>query len=303
MPRVLIVDDSVVDRRLVQGLLSKDDDLQVELAENGKEALQVLSRSPVDLVVTDLVMPEMDGLELVEAITKQFPLVPVILMTSKGSEEIAVAALQKGASSYAPKQTLAQNLLETVQHVLSVSAGRRTEARLIACMTASECTFELSNDASLIAALVGYLQQDAARMRFCNEAERLRMGIALDEALANALFHGNLEIASELRDSDHQAYTALATERSGQFPFCDRKIRVEVTMSSREGRFKISDEGPGFDVAGLADPARPADLDTVGGRGLLLMHTFMDEVTFSPAGNEVTMVKRAPAGDGNGRDC
>ena len=118
MPTVLVVDDSSVDRSRTAGLLRKSKELQVEFANNGYEALQHIAQSPPDLVLTDLVMPEMDGLELVAQIVSQHPLVPVILMTGRGSEQTAVRALKTGAASYVPKKLLASLLLDTVESVV-----------------------------------------------------------------------------------------------------------------------------------------------------------------------------------------
>src|SRR5262245_3207159 len=121
MPTILVVDDSPVDRRLVSGLLSKNAYLTIETAASGPDALSAIERSVPDLVVTDLVMPGMDGFELVAKVRGLHPLVPVILMTSMGNEEIAGRALQEGAASYVPKRSLAQKLLDTVQRVLALS--------------------------------------------------------------------------------------------------------------------------------------------------------------------------------------
>ena len=79
---VLVVDDSAVDRRLVSGLLEKAGGYKILLATNGLDAMDVLRREAVDLVLTDLQMEEMDGLQLVEAARAVFPLVPMILMTA-----------------------------------------------------------------------------------------------------------------------------------------------------------------------------------------------------------------------------
>src|SRR5512139_177460 len=102
MPTVLVVDDSSVDRSRIGGLLLKSE-LNVEYAVNGAEALRRIAEISPDLVLTDLIMPEMDGLELVAAVVAQFPLTPVILMTGRGNEETAVRALRAGATSYVPK--------------------------------------------------------------------------------------------------------------------------------------------------------------------------------------------------------
>lgn len=95
--RILVVDDSAIDRRLASELLEKEGGYQIVLATNGKDALQALKSQPIDLVLTDMQMDEMDGLQLVEAVRADYPLTPVILMTALGSEEIAVQALEKRA--------------------------------------------------------------------------------------------------------------------------------------------------------------------------------------------------------------
>jgi len=103
MNHLLVVDDSLVDCRLVGGLLERHTKYHVEYAYNGFEALELLEARLPLAVVTDLQMPEMDGMQLVETIRRQFPTVPVILMTAHGSEEIALEALMLGAADYIPK--------------------------------------------------------------------------------------------------------------------------------------------------------------------------------------------------------
>ena len=114
MATVLIVDDAAVDRRLAGGILEKAEDFIIEYAADGAEALASFSRRVPDVVVTDMQMPEMGGLELVEAIRARYPLVPVVLMTAHGSEDVAVQALERGAASYVSKVNLARDLAETV---------------------------------------------------------------------------------------------------------------------------------------------------------------------------------------------
>ena len=295
MAKILIVDDSAVDRQLVGGLPKQESDFEVTFACNGKEALEVMESQTPNLVVTDIIMPEMNGLELVKAIKSAYPLVPVILMTSKGNEEVAVNALKSGAASYTPKNTLAQSLVETVRSVLDVSTQEKSHARLLQCMTESVSTFLIDNDYTLIAPLVGLLQENSVRIGLCDEADRIRVGVALDEALVNALYHGNLELSSKLRDTDHEKYIRLVQQRRFEQPYCDRHIHVQAKLSPQKAEFVIRDEGPGFDPETLPDPRDPANLQDLGGRGVLLMRTFMDEIRYNDTGNEVTMIKLHPS--------
>lgn len=293
MAVVLVVDDSPVDRRLVAGLLSKSPSIDVVFAADGEEALRLMEQSPPNLVVTDLIMPHLDGLELVAAVVSRFPRIPVILMTGKGSEEIAVAALKAGAASYVPKSALSGMLAETVENVLGMSYEEHTQSKLHECMMG--CSFVLENDASLITAMVKYVRSFLRRTGLCDEPNSIRTCVALEEALNNAMFHGNLEIDSATREGDRAIYRALVEKRKSSEPYRSRHIYVELRALPTHGEFSIRDEGTGFDYRKLPDPRDPINLDRPSGRGLLLMRTFMDDVVFNESGNQVTLIKRRSA--------
>ena len=121
---VLVVDDSPIDQRLAGGIVANQLGWKVIYAANGIEALAVMEKGEPHVVVTDLLMPEMDGLELVQAIRGKHPTVPVILMTAHGSEDIAIQAIQKGAASYVPKKSLGAIFARR----LNKSGGRRGQA-------------------------------------------------------------------------------------------------------------------------------------------------------------------------------
>jgi CheY-like chemotaxis protein len=298
MPSVLVVDDAAVDRRFVGELLAGDAQWQVHYAANGAEALASLRHELPDVVITDLLMPEIDGLELVATAREQYPLLPVILMTSQGNEEVAVRALQHGAASYVPKRMLVHHLRETLQKVLAASSRERGLARLMGCMTHSESTFVLENDCALFGPLVAYLQEGATQMGLLSDADRTRVGVALEEALANAMFHGNLEVGSELREQDVEGYQQLIETRRRLAPYSDRRIEVRACLAPERATFVVRDAGRGFDPSTLPDPTDPENLEKSSGRGILLMRTFMDEIAFNAAGNTVTLVKRRHGRDG-----
>lgn len=293
MTTVLIVDDSAADRALASGLLQQRSGNKVLFATNGIEALSQIEMHVPDLVVTDLQMPDMNGLELVDAIKKQYPLIPVILMTSKGSEKIAVQALRSGAASYVPKKALARDLLDTVEMVAASLREDRAHSRLMFHrMTKSDSTFELPNDLTLIPPLVSHLRQMTRYMGICNDSDRLRVGVALEEALVNAYFHGNLEVSSVLREQNHNEYHELAKQRMERDPYRGRKIHVETQLTRDQATFVVRDEGPGFNPESVPDPTDQKNLDRPWGRGLLLIKTFMDDLRFNESGNQVIMVKR-----------
>jgi CheY-like chemotaxis protein len=294
---VLVVDDSPVDRRLAGGLLEKAE-WSVAFAGDGQEAMQHIGQQLPDIVLTDLQMPTMNGLQFVTAVKSEYPLVPVILMTAHGSEDIAAQALRLGAAGYVPKKRLAEDLLPTIERVLGSAREDRAQSRLMHYVTEAESVFVLPNDMRLIQALASYLQIMLRSMPLGDETERLRVGIAVEEALLNAFYHGNLQIGSTLKEVDRHAIGELARKRALEAPYRDRRIHVRVRVSRDEALYVIRDEGPGFDHAVLPGPADLADPDRSAHRGIILMRSIMDVVTYNEAGNEVTLVKRpAPQSD------
>jgi CheY-like chemotaxis protein/anti-sigma regulatory factor (Ser/Thr protein kinase) len=298
--KVLVVDDALTDRALVSGLIAKRLESTILEAADGRQALALIADQRPDLVITDLQMPEMNGLQLVTAVKENFPDIPVLLMTARGSEEIAAQALQHGAASYVPKRRLADDLVRTIERVLSTAREERSRSLLMHHVSASDTTFELPSDAELLPLLVSHLLTVLRCLPLGDETERLRVGIALEEALANAYYHGNLELAADGSAHDRKRYEELARQRALEAPYRDRRIHVRARISRAEAVFVIRDEGPGFDTTRLQELAGLAESEQGFGRGILLMRTVMDEVTYNPAGNEVTLVKRCvrPEADG-----
>ncbi len=292
MATVLVVDDSAADQRLIAHLLEQDTELTAIFASDGREALDLMEEQKPDLVLTDLRMPRMDGLELVANLRRDYPLVPVILMTSRGSEDIAVQSLRQGASSYVPKRALSQDLVRTIRSLLELSGARRGRSRVLQSMQEVKAVYLLENDFGLLSDLVNHLEDQLKQMGFGDDGDCIRVSVALTEALSNALYHGNLEMDSALRETDFEAYLELARKRSREKPFSQRRIRLETNLSREKAVFAVEDEGRGFDPDSLPDPTITPNLEKVTGRGIMLMHTLMDQVKFNRAGNRVQMVKR-----------
>ena len=295
MARIYVAEDSPTQAADIrQRLVSKG--FEVEVFPNGVAALEAVKRDQPDLVLTDLDMPEMDGLELVESIREQFSSVPVVLMTAFGSEEIAVQALRRGAASYVPKKLLDRDLLETIDAVLTLSRVAGDQERLGDYLAATESQFNLDNDPALVMPVVAHVQEAMQAMQLGDENERIRAGVALEEAIRNAIYHGNLELSTaELRDAYHledggKSYFEFIEARRAEPLYRDRRVHVDARVSRDEAVCVVRDEGPGFDHGAVA--AAVPSLQGDGNRGLLLINTFMNDVKFNSSGNEITLVKR-----------
>ena len=115
--RILVVDDEKIIRESLSFILEKEG-YEVSEASNGVEALKQLKQKPVDIVLTDLEMPEMKGIELLERVTQQFPETFVMIITAYGSLETAIAALHNGAYDYILKPVEFDDVLHRIRRLI-----------------------------------------------------------------------------------------------------------------------------------------------------------------------------------------
>ena len=116
-PRILVVDDERVIREILADFLSMEG-FWVRTAEDGSNALVELSRQSYDLVLSDLKMPNMGGIELLSAIAKHTPNVVTVLMTGFGTVETAIEAMKKGAYDYILKPFKVEEVVHTIRRAL-----------------------------------------------------------------------------------------------------------------------------------------------------------------------------------------
>ncbi|WPX09353.1 response regulator [Anaerocellum danielii] len=119
MPKILVVDDSPVVKKIVTTTLVKKG-FEVREALDGVAALEILLNEKIDLVITDLNMPKMDGLQLTREIRKNpmYKRIPVIMLTTNPSEE--QKALEAGANLYLKKPVTSEELISHIQKFLGI---------------------------------------------------------------------------------------------------------------------------------------------------------------------------------------
>jgi diguanylate cyclase (GGDEF)-like protein len=126
--RIVVVDDNRFTRELAQDALAAQ--ARVECCESAEAALQALAREPADLVISDLTMPGLSGLELLERVRRERPGTDFVLLTANASVESAVSALRMGAADYLVKPIQPEELALVVERILSRRRLIEENARL-----------------------------------------------------------------------------------------------------------------------------------------------------------------------------
>jgi DNA-binding NtrC family response regulator len=156
--RILVVDDDLAMRQLLEKYLMKEGYLVTSCA-SGEEALLSLQKTEQDLVLTDLMMTGLNGLELCERIVGNYPELPVILLTAFGSLTAAIEAIRAGAHDFVSKPVELPALAATIERTLVKSLARKRSDRLAEDEILPEVASELIGDAVALQAFRKVISQ------------------------------------------------------------------------------------------------------------------------------------------------
>lgn len=295
MAVVLLAEDSPTHTALMRSLL-EDVAHSVHCVSNGRQAIEELERVQPDVLVTDLRMPEMNGLELVKRIAEEHPELPSIVVTARGSESLAVDALAVGASNFVPKNLLSKLLTREVKRTARMAAADRDYAGFAGRLRKPEFSFRLTNQLAVVEPATLFVLRTLAAAQCMNATMRVRVGTAVASAIFNAICFGNLEIPDDstvvgrMLAGDPSGIAEL-DELAGRQPYCDRRVDLKVSVGSDDTRILVSHSGQGRMTRMTPAPGTPESFELEQCRGLMLMTSFMDDVVFHNDYSEVVMVK------------
>ncbi len=235
MPRCLVVEDEESVRTFFRRTLETIADLKVDLAANGREALVLCRQTPYDVVLTDLMMPEVSGLDFLKALKAEQPGVEVVLVTAYGTVERAIEAMKGGASEFLEKPISVDLLKLVVGRCLERVALRQEISRLRGAVHAGEglgrligrspkmrAVFELAKTLAPVDSTVLILGETGTGKellaRELHEASE-RRGRPFVAVSCGAIPETLLE--SELFGHDRGAFTGATRARPGKFEAAD----------------------------------------------------------------------------------
>jgi CheY-like chemotaxis protein/anti-sigma regulatory factor (Ser/Thr protein kinase) len=274
MPNILICDDDATTREMLGGVL-KSSEYAVTLVADGAAALKALHKKKFDLVLLDIWMPGMSGLELLAQLQKEKELPKIVIMTSDQTPETLLSALRGKVYQFVSKPIEADVLLELVREAVSTEQ----ECASIEVLSALPHWVELlvPCDRSVVSRVQSFL----VRLESDLPAElRESVGFAFRELLNNAVeWGGRLDP--------------------------NLKVRISFIRTKRMLMYRIDDPGPGFRLEEMAhaavnnpedDPlahtkAREAKGLRPGGLGIMMTQQMIDELVYNEARNEVVLVK------------
>ena len=128
--RILVIDDELDMLMLLRMIIEDNTDYEVETTNNPSEAVKMVMKNDYDLVISDLKMPGMDGLELFDEVKGMKPDLPLIIITAYGSLETADEAMRMGVADFITKPFRKDSILFTINRVLELARVRRENIEL-----------------------------------------------------------------------------------------------------------------------------------------------------------------------------
>lgn len=239
----------------------------VSLFRSAGRLLSWLGANPVEVVLVHITN-DSNGAKTVARIRERFPMLPILALADECDSATLGQAIRYGANHFVIDAHDNNVLSGTIERLVNF---KMEHLRYTKVMPYIHTRFQASipSQLELLGGMVFYLTEEMFKHGIIN-LNQINVKIALVEALTNAMEHGN--------GLDEK-----------------KQVHIEAEFNYDEARIDIVDEGSGFDIDGLPDPTTEKNLFRPRGRGIYMMRQFLDEVTFSPPGNQITLVKRRAA--------
>ncbi len=291
---ILIVDDESVICSILEQRIRLAGGIDVVTAPNGNMALELLGQRAFDVVLTDICMPGISGIELLREIKSSWPQTIVMIMSGFADLNDTIQALRLGAVDFMEKPFDMAKVVDSIQRLFRRKRLERKQAEALKFQSFEKRVFQIPNDLDVCPVIVAQIIQDLSISAFATGVNLEGVRVALNEILFNAIEHGNLEISYKEKTELMEGlgdYPTIIRERAEQSEYVDRQVLLECQYDRRRLRFVITDEGHGFDHSNLPDPTDPENLLSAHGRGILMTQIYMDSVMYNEKGNRVTLVK------------
>lgn len=291
MAKILIIDDEQQVREVLKIVLMEQGHEILE-ADNGKKGIELFKKNSPEIVLTDVMMPEMTGLEFTRFVKEMNEDTDVIVMTGYGTEEVVIEALHAGASNYIKKPISFEDLFAIVDSILTKRRNRKRIEPARDAVVFEKKDLIIGNDLSTIWGAVNQLLFNMHSGIDRNIVEGMRIG--LYEMITNAIEHGNLAISYQEKSSalKNNSYVELLIERQKKAEREGKKVYLSMTYDREQVIIEIRDDGTGFDFRTLPDTKSPESMLASHGRGIFLCSLYFDSLEFIEPGNRVRLLKK-----------
>lgn len=293
---ILVVDDSIDIVESLKTILGLKG-FRVNTAYNGSEALRKIRDHSYDLIICDIEMPGLSGLEFLGKVRKEFDEnLKVILMTGHLDHDYFIEAIRLGANDFIRKPIDTQQLINSMRELLFRKAQINDLSSFCAELEESLFAFKVSAETfskfSIARIVTIYFRQFfTANSKTLNE-----LLLCVDEIAYNAYIHGTLGLTIEERALPNEEMQKVIAKRLEDDKLRNRRIEFgfEVDNIRRIISVSCKDEGKGFDYESWMRKVQTEPFLEIEshGRGISILHHLCDEIIFADGGRHVTIRKK-----------
>lgn len=294
--KILIVEDEEGIRLWMEKVLT-DGGYQVKCAEDGEQGLKLFNNFQPEIVLSDINMPNMNGLEMLEEIRKIDPNSLFIIITALNESQLILQALRLKANDYLVKPLSGKDLLILVQKYSDILENRTPDREVLGMIYTRTLGMKVTNRLDLVSKIIDRLMQETEHV--ISPGDRLGIHLGLAEIIINAIEHGNMGITykekSKAVDGTIYEWNELLKERCESPEYGNRLVDIKFQMTKNRCEWLITDQGEGFNWKLLPDPNSLESLNESHGRGIMLANLSFSEITYLGKGNQVRLVKHLTA--------
>ncbi|ABJ78526.1 response regulator [Leptospira borgpetersenii serovar Hardjo-bovis str. L550] len=284
--RILFLDDEEMIRELFQEIFGVVHDLT--LAGTAEEALEICKDKSFDLIITDVRLPKMSGIDFVSKLRDREINTPFIVITGNQDIDISIRALRLGAVDFFIKPFRMDAIRHSLQKFENLFiCSQELIGKNHFQLTESKQHFSIKPSLKNLNQYVNLVMRSISLIPGIHTDDILSIKLALYELLGNSIEHGfagiNYENKSKLLSSDVDYFDHVDR-------ICDTLsefVHLEVGFENQKVHVSLKDPGTGFDPSKVPDPVTDPNASHLSGRGIFLVKMNVDELVYNDIGNEV----------------
>lgn len=289
--KVLIVEDDPASLNYLEIILGKEG-LQYKTATNGEEGLEIFKEYKPHIVLSDINMANMNGIELLAAIKKIQPQTIVIMLTAYNSEDFVIEAMRYGANNYLKKPIFRDSIIGLLRKYKNIILSRNTHSKIQSFVKKHSFTMEIGNDMDILPYIINHLIESVELVFKEDECMGIRLG--LDEIVINAIEHGNLNITyvEKTQAIKNNTLEKLHESRRNAPENIQKKVTIQFEMNDTFCEWIIKDQGKGFNPSLIPNPILTESTESLHGRGIFITQFQFDEMEYTENGTMVRLRKK-----------
>ncbi len=285
--KILIVDDEESICEILETILSIKN-ITSKSVRSGNKALEEINKSDYNIIFLDHFLPDITGLNILKKSLFSKRNCYVVFMTGDFQKNMLKELVALGVNEILLKPFNFNEVINIIERALSYLTGYLNFNEAVDKIVFSEIDMETGYNPSIIKSISVILARNVCEAGFFED--EMQVILALNEVIANAMFHGNLEIESKLKEESLEKFFEEAEKRSKLSPYKERKVYIHGNFDKKSFKVVVRDQGKGFQWQKYHFNFNSGKI-LPHGRGLMIVLSIFDKVKWNDKGNEITLIK------------